>query len=97
MVATLRRVAVSRVAGAMKNQRRTKAAQPGMWRGRGGTGRIVSDPDPEGGFRTGAEIANVRFMLELGSFTVGTVIQYHGKRWRVHRVAEHQRLVRCGR
>jgi hypothetical protein len=78
------------MAETMKKRRKASLAK---WRGRQGMGRIVSDPDKEGGFQPGAEIGFVTFMLEAGSFTVGTVLAYRGRQWRVHMEDGQQRLV----
>ena len=59
--------------------------------------RILSDPDPDGGFPDDAEIPakHLPYMLQLGNFTIGTIIE---RRACVYRIAGSgkQYLIRIG-
>lgn len=57
--------------------------------------RIIQDPDPVGGFARDAMITGLEHMLESGTFTVGTILRYGGRVWRVRPGDGRQELERC--
>ena len=48
-----------------------------------GSCQIIHDPDRLAGFPAGARLNGVVPMLKGGVFTMGTTLQFQGRRWRV--------------
>jgi hypothetical protein len=59
-----------------------------------GVCQVIRDPDPDGGFPSGAQLSGLWPMLKSGVWTPGTLLRVEGKRYLVlGTVGQPQRLV----